>query len=334
MTIVYNCDDSYAVHTAVSITSVFENNRKEPEIRVFILGNRISGASKEKLAKIAGRYAEDGIRKIEVIELEEFEAALKLLFGQELDAGRFTVTALARIFAPQHLPDDVERYIYLDCDTVVRKSLHDLFETDLDGNICGMASEPTIYPEVRAYLELTGDMPYFNTGMMLVNRMAWEEAGITAACVDYYRSKKGRLPFSDQDIVNFVLKGKVMPLWQGWDLFANYHYRSFESLVMQAPWYGIIADKEGYERARRDPAMVHYSGDERPWFSGNFNPWRQEYEKYLAMTPWAGTPKIRGKEFHLFLYHLMNLVTLVFPRVRIWISGRYYQNYKKRFESA
>ena len=110
--------------------------------------------------------------------------------------------------------------------------------------------------------------------------------------------------------------------------------RSFESLVMQAPWYGIIADKEGYERARKDPAMVHYSGDERPWFSGNFNPWRQEYEKYLAMTPWAGTPKIRGKEFHLFLYHLMNLVTSVFPMVRVWISGRYYQNYKKRFESA
>ena len=54
-----------------------------------------------------------------MIELKEFEAALKLLFGDTLDAGRFTVTALARIFAPQHLPDEVDRYIYLDCDTVV-----------------------------------------------------------------------------------------------------------------------------------------------------------------------------------------------------------------------
>ena len=127
MNIVYNCDDSYAVHTAVSITSVFENNRKEPSVRTFILGNRISDASKEKLKEIAGRYASDGIREVNVIDLEEFEVALKLLFGESLDAGRFTVTALARIFAPQHLPDDVERYIYLDCDTVVRKSLHDLF---------------------------------------------------------------------------------------------------------------------------------------------------------------------------------------------------------------
>ncbi len=334
MNIVYNCDDSYAVHTAVSITSVFENNRKEPKVRVFILGNRISDASKEKLEGIAARYADDGIREVNVIDLEEFEAALKLLFGEGLDAGRFTVTALARIFAPQHLPDDVERYIYLDCDTVVRKSLHDLFTEDLGDAISGMAAEPTIYPEVREYLGLAGDTPYFNTGMMLVDRLAWEKAGITEACVDYYRSKKGRLPFSDQDIVNYCLKGRVKPLWQGWDFFANYHYRSYRSLVAQSPWFGCIADEEGYERARKDPAMVHYSGDERPWFHGNFNPWRADYEKYLAMTPWAGTPKIRGKELHLFLYHMMNLVTAVCPGIRVWISGIYYQNYKKRFESA
>ncbi|MBQ9420466.1 MAG: hypothetical protein IJU30_01745, partial [Lachnospiraceae bacterium] len=64
MNIVYNCDDSYAVHTAVSITSVFENNRREPKIRVFILGNRISDASKEKLSGIAARYAVDGTREV------------------------------------------------------------------------------------------------------------------------------------------------------------------------------------------------------------------------------------------------------------------------------
>ena len=332
MNLVYNCDDNYAVHTAVSITSVFENNMEEDKIFVYILGNGISEESCRKLETVAEKYRTDTVvREIRVIDLQEFEAALKLLFGDQLDAGRFTVTALARIFAPQHLPDEVERYLYLDCDTVVRCPLHELFSADLEGKIAGMAAEPTIYPEVKEYLGLTGDMPYYNTGMMLVDRKAWEKAEITGKCVDYYRSKKGRLPFSDQDIINYVLKGNVRTLWQGWDFFANYHYRSWKSLCDQAAWFEKAQTKESYESAAADPAVVHFSGDERPWFNGNFNPYRADYEKYLSLTPWAGTPKIKGKEFHLFLYHLMNLVTAVFPTVRVWISGRYYQNYRKKF---
>lgn len=331
MNIVYNCDDNYAVHTAVSIASVFENNTDFPEIFVYILGNCISEDSCRKLQELVGRFRVDGkIREIRVIELKEFEAALKLLFGDTLDAGRFTVTALARIFAPQHLPDEVERYIYLDCDTVARHSLQNLWETDLSGKVCGMVAEPTIYPEVRDYLEITGRDPYCNTGMMLVDRKAWEDASITGDCVDYYRSKKGRLPFSDQDIINYVLKGNIRTLWQGWDFFANYHYRSYQSLTAQAPWFSDAQSEEEYNKAKADPAVVHFSGDERPWFRGNYNPYETDYEKYLAMTPWAGTPKIRGLEGKLFLYHMMNLMTAVCPAFRVWLSGRYYKNYRKK----
>ncbi|MBR2532493.1 MAG: glycosyltransferase family 8 protein [Lachnospiraceae bacterium] len=331
MNVVYNCDDGYAVHTAVSITSLFENDPDEPEISIFILGNGISESSCRKLQEICDRYRrDDRQREITVIDLREFETALKLLFGKKLDAGRFTVTALARIFAPQHLPEEIERYLYLDCDTVVRRSLRKLWETDLGGMVCGMAAEPTIYPEVREYLGLDGSMPYYNTGMMLVDRSSWEREGITGNCVEYYRSKEGRLPFSDQDILNYVLRGKVRTLWQGWDFFANYHYRSYRSLCMQAEWFAGVQIEAEYEDARKDPPVVHYSGDERPWFRGNHNPYRTDYERYLAMTPWAGTPKTPGRELHLFLYHLMNLATALCPAIRIWISGRYYRNYRKK----
>ncbi len=339
MDIVYNCDDNYAVHTAVSITSIFENNHLEESIRIYILGNHISEESKRKLRSIGDIYAvtdrmsfgkNSGMvpnnfrREVHIIDLENFEQALKLLIGNGIDAGRFTITALARIFAPQNLPEDVERYIYLDCDTVVTRELNMLYTAKLSGMTAGLAPEPTIYPEVREYLGMEEDMPYFNTGMMLVDRREWEKNNITGKCVDFYREKNGRLPFSDQDIINYVLKGKVKVLWQGYDFFSNYHYRSYKSLVRLAPWYGKIMSRKDYDGARRLPAVVHFAGDERPWIKGNFNPYRDIYEKYLELSPWAGTEKISGKEREMLLYHIMNLVTMAAPQIRDYISHRYY----------
>jgi len=328
MNIVYNCDDNYTPHTAVSIVSLFENNKSEKEICVYILGNGISRKSMQRFAAMEAAYTSDNyVRKITVLDLADFEAALKLLIGDSLDAGRFTVTALARIFAPQHLPDEVERYLYLDCDTAVTGSLHALFETGLEGNVCGMAAEPTIYREVPAYLGLGQGTPYFNTGMMLVDRSAWEEAGITKACVDYYREHNGRLPLSDQDVLNHCLAGKVMPLWQGWDFFSNYYYRSYKSLVSQNAWYEKIQTADEYDRARKIPAVIHFAGDERPWVRGNHNPWKKIYREYLQKTPWKDTPETAGQEGRMLLYHLMNLVTGICPAIRIGISEYYYRKH-------
>ena len=99
---------------------------------------------------------------------------------------------------------------------------------------------------------------------------------------------------------------------------------------MKAEWFAGVQTEAEYEDARKDPPVVHYSGDERPWFRGNYNPYRPDYEYFLAMTPWAGTPKTPGREIHLLLYHLMNLATALCPAIRIWISGRYYRNYRKK----
>ena len=100
MDLVYNCDDNYAVHTAVSITSLFENNIRERSIRVFILGNGISGDSKNKLESLGSIYTVIGrlelkktgseipgdyLRSVKVIELEGFEERLKGYFGEGMD---------------------------------------------------------------------------------------------------------------------------------------------------------------------------------------------------------------------------------------------------------
>lgn len=81
--------------------------------------------------------------------------------------------------------------------------------------------------------------------------------------------------------------------------------------------------REEYEKAKRHPAIIHYAGDERPWIAGNMNHYRRAYDKYLAMTPWAGTPKEEGKRLYMLAYHGMDYATAVCPRIRRSISRNF-----------
>ena len=107
-----------------------------------------------------------------------------------------------------------------------------------------------------------------------------------------------------------------------YNFFTNYRYFSYENLVQHAPWYRKVS-KESFLAAKRRPAVIHYMGDERPWIAGNLNHYRRAYEKYLAQTPWAGTPKEKGKRLYMLMYHAMDYVTAVWPEVRWMISKRF-----------
>ena len=363
MDIVYSCNEKFAVHTAVSITSLFENNKEAESINVYILGNGLGGGSISGFERLAAAYSgpghADGVygangadgtehadggkggkggkggfpsRKISLIDLKDYGSALKILFGNGMNTGSFDATVLARIFAASNLPDEVERYIYLDADTVVTGNIRELYDTGLDGKVCAMAAEPTIYPGTKEKLGLGKDEPYFNSGMMLVDRAAWEEQQICGKSIDYYKSCGGKwLSFPDQDIINHVLKGKIKPVWQGYNFFSNYYYRSYESLVKSASWYGRLSSLKDYERARRAPAVVHFAGGERPWYRGSRNPYKAEYDKYLELSPWRGTKEQPGHEKSMTAYHLMNLITKYCPPVRRLVSSLYYR-YKFRGE--
>lgn len=332
MNIVYNCDDGFAVHTAVSIASLFETNQNADSIEVFILGNGLKAETRERFMQLAESFSMPGRqRNITIIELADYQETLKRAFGGEIDTRGFNPTVLARLFAPQHLPEEIDRYLYLDSDTVVLGDIAALYAAELGNNICAMAAEPTIYAQTRAELGLTDDMPYYNSGVILTDRQRWEKEDISRRCIEYYASEgRGGLDFPDQDILNYVLKGRVTALWPGWNFFSNYHYRSYRSLTANAAWYGALVNREDYDRARRHPAVVHFAGAERPWLRGNHNPYRNSYHRYLALTPWRHEGDKTGQETAMLMYHCMNLLTEVCPPLRRLISGLYLGIRKRR----
>jgi lipopolysaccharide biosynthesis glycosyltransferase len=139
--------------------------------------------------------------------------------------------------------------------------------------------------------------------------------------IAFYRKKEGRLFACDQDTINGALKGQIRLLNPRFNFFTNLRYFPYDSLVKRTAAYGVITKKE-LAAAKKNPAILHYLGDERPWKRGNLNPYRRAYENYLEMTPYAKTPKETGQELYLLAYHLMEWMTAVCPKLRFWINDR------------
>ncbi len=312
MNIVYASNDGYARHLAVSMLSLFDRNRRARQITVYVISMGISGESRERLASIAAQYGR-GICFVEFADIKE-------QFAGDIDTRAFDISAMGRLFVGRLLPGTVERVLYLDCDTVVAQPVMELWRTDLRGNLLGAVMEPTIYDAVKRGIGLTDKDVYVNSGVLLIDLERWRKQDTERRLLDYYERKGSRLFACDQDTINGALRGQILPLPPKYNFFPNYRYFSYKDLVKHEPIYGRMVKAEEFAEAGRHPVIIHYAGDERPWIAGNLNHYRRAYEHYLALTPWAGTPKETGRRLYMLAYHLMDYVTVICPSVRWFIS--------------
>lgn len=313
LTVVYASNDGYARHLGTSMCSLFDKNRDFSGIHVYVLSMGLSVESREALGQIAKRFR----RKLTFVEMGN----LRERFDYEVDTGGYDISIMLRLFMGEMLPPEVERVLYLDCDTVVVRSLKRLWRENLCGNVVGAVMEPTIYREVKETIGLALADPYYNSGVLLVDLKRWREEAVQRQLLDFWQEKGGKLFASDQDVINGTLKGRIRALKPEYNFFTNYRYFSYGTLVRHASSYRAVS-KEDLTAAKRHPVIIHYMGDERPWIAGNRNHYRLAYEKYLAQTPWAGTQKEKGRELYMLAYHMLDYVTAVCPAVRWEISRR------------
>lgn len=313
MNVVYASNDGYARHLAVSMISLFDRNLMMKEIVVYIISMGISEESKGRLRSIAAQYG----REICFLEVADIES----LFDYDVDTRGFDISAMGRIFVGSLLPEEVDRVLYLDCDTVVVQSLMELWRTNLYGKVLGAVMEPTIYEAVKQDIGLSAQDFYVNSGVLLIDLAKWRRSNVERRLLKFYKEKNGSLFACDQDTINGSLKGEIRPLPPKYNFFPNYRYFSYKDLVRHSPAYEKVTARE-FRIAKSHPTIIHYAGDERPWISGNQNHYRKAYEKYLSMTPWAGTPKEKGKEWYMLAYHLMDYVTWLCPEIRWFISRK------------
>lgn len=316
MNIVYVSNDLYVQHLAVSMYSLLDRNQVAEQIRIFVLSADISRENQEKLRQIVRRFD----RELTFVSLGD----LREKFPYKVDTGGFDISAMGRLFVGTMLPKEVERVIYLDCDTVVLSSLKGLWNTDLRGKLFGAVMEPTIYPKVKKRIGLSEKSPYFNSGVLLIDVRQWREKDAEKQLVEFYKKLGGKTFACDQDTLNGTFYGQIKALSPRYNFFSNYRYFHYQDLVHQSQAYRAVP-KALFEQAKKHPAVIHYAGDERPWKAGNLGHYRLAYEQYLAMTPWKGAKKEekKGQRLYLLAYHMMDYLTWICPPARRWISRRF-----------
>lgn len=304
MNILYCFNDRFVPQTAASIVSVCENNANEDSITFWLAEKEVSDSNAAALVQLVESYG----RKAETMVIDN----LHEYFDFEYDTMGWNEVILTRLLMGEILPETIDRVLYLDGDTIIRGSLSEMYNTDLNNHIVGMISEPTADMKRRKDLGIA-DRPYYNSGVILVDLKKWRANSIGKRLIEFYKEKDGILFCADQDALNCVLKEEIMPL--------SHRYNYFNALY-QYNWKYLhkmdrnIPEKEEWLKVHHNPVIIHYLGEERPWRKGNRHRYSNDYLDYLSKTQWKDTEKEDGWELYFKAYSLFIAWTYPFPSVR------------------
>ncbi|WP_420177021.1 glycosyltransferase family 8 protein [Luteococcus sp. OSA5] len=267
------CDQDYLGRAAVTLCSVVLSADPSDVIQAHLMveegGQAVARVHVRALEEIALSRGIAFTCEVVTYSSELFEG---LPTGFDPGAASIFSTAVyARLLLPRVVPATWRELLYLDCDILVRGSLSPLFLIDL-GILPLAACVERYAPTVSApqgiaswrELGLSPDLPYFNSGVQLMNLSVWREEFIGERAIEYAREMFGQLLHLDQEALNAVVAGRFARLDDIWN--ATSYWRKRERRATAA--MDIL-----------DVAIIrHFTGPYKPWERAGLSvPHAEEY---------------------------------------------------------
>ena len=196
--------------------------------------------------------------------------------------GRFSRAVFRRLFLDEILPAHFQRIVTVDSDMlVVRPGLSRLAGFDLGGRPLAAAYDMIFLMDfkgdslarrfqfARRSLGLDLATPYFNAGLMAIDRAAWRTQRLTEGVVKALRDDPKRFPFMEQDALNATLRGGFAPLSPRFNFMGDFFLIDLERQI--------------------GPIVLHFVNAPKPW---RLAEWRGEarfakaYQEWFASSPW------------------------------------------------
>lgn len=278
--VVYASSDSFAEILGVSLTSLYENSKDMENIIVYVFDNNICDENKKKLESVAAAYNRHPIQWIAAKSISD-----ELDMDVYLDRG--SLSQYARLFVSSVLPQNLERVLYLDSDTIIRKSIKDLWNLDIQGKTIG-ALKDAFSKYYRKNIDLQPEDTMFNSGVMIIDLKKWKETNVEGRLLEFIRKKEGYIQQGDQGALNHVLTDEVYcipPKFNAVTIFFDFSYR--EMMIYRQP--PSFYSEEEVLAAVSDPAIVHFTTSflsKRPWMKDCHHKYVDEWYLYKALSPW------------------------------------------------
>ena len=277
MKVMYTCDDNYVWLMGISTISLFENNKHIDELKVYLLGENISIKNKNELQRIGNAYG----REIEIIDIP------RLNIPPVLISARWPLSAFTRLFSGQLLPKDIDRILYLDCDTIVTGKIDELSTVPFNGNIA-LGVKDCISGTYKKNVGLDEESVYINAGVILFNMDVMRKINVTEMIEVYMKKYVKVINYADQDILNGMFKGyigELNPRFNIMTIDVVHSYKEIKKLRRPTNFY----KKDELCVALKNPTIIHYTTNMlivRPWFSNTNHPLAVEFKKYIEMSCW------------------------------------------------
>ncbi len=269
MNVMYAADDNFAPILSVSLVTMCRHCR---DLQVVVLDYGISSENKQKINSAVKNYD----CRIRFINIEKNISKLKR-YNINMDRG--SIAQFSRLFLDGVIPQDWERVLYLDCDTLVRSSIENLYNWDMQENvICAVKDAFSVWNKKAVGLD-KGD-PIVNSGVMLIDLNKWKSEGIEKHFLKVIKKNK-KIPQGDQGIINKVLRGRIGILPAAYNVL-TYHYDfSYRQMKLYRKPDAYYSEKE-ITLAKHMPVIVHFSTSfaaMRPWESGSCShPYSEEWQ--------------------------------------------------------
>lgn len=234
-------DNKYVTLLAALIKSIEKTLHKNYSIELTIIEQNVSIKNKKKLHESINP-------KIISLKWVGISSLFKRL-SLPVDQSTFPITTYGRLLLEYVYPPQVSRVIYLDVDTVLLESIHDLWELDLQDKTIGAARDELVKTFQTSWnggivnykqLGLAGDSEYFNAGVMVIDLVKWRSEKVAENVVHCIEKNKAFANFPDQYGLNIVLNKRWLKIDVNWNYFSALPYHSGIKLVH------FISDKPIY----------------------------------------------------------------------------------------
>ncbi len=182
-----------------------------------------------------------------------------------------------RLLAGQLLPQDLDRVLYLDPDTLVINPLRPLWELDLRGCLFAAAAHTgkTELANSVNQVRLGTQHNYYNSGVLLIDLAAARREIQPETLFRYTAEHARELLFPDQDLLNAMFGSRILELD---DALWNYDARNYNNYRLRS------GGSCNMDWVTEHTVILHFCGKAKPWKPGYFHRFGVLYKHYARLT--------------------------------------------------
>lgn len=280
LNVLFSSSNEFSPLLRIALTSLLQNNSDDFDcINVFILDSGISQKNKDNINSLMERYS----CKITFIKNDIAESIIDYLWPHKSKNAPPTFATYARLFIPSLLPADIDKILYLDCDTLILGSYEELWKLDISNYYCAGVLEPVVNDDLKKEFWFFNVTDYINSGFLVINLKKWREDNVEEKFIEFLSSHRGEYYCADQGVINMVFENKIKIIPPKYNLigfFQIYDYNRAKKV------HGIKTEfytKEIVDESRKNPILVHFVGSNSLPCYNKDSKYAEIYKHYAEM---------------------------------------------------